>query len=66
MYPIFLETIGKMQFNGDDPNHYEHYQEGHNNQKYPPSTGRLLNTIFPQIPHISYIFGDLRQTVVQW
>ena len=65
-YYIFLETLGKIQFNGDDPDHYEHHQEGHNDQKYPPSTGRLLKTIFLQIPYVTYIFGNLRQNAVQW
>ena len=66
MYPIFLETIGKMQFTGDDPNHHDHYQKGQDHQEYSPSTGRFLMTISSQISHVSYIFGNLRQNGVQW
>ena len=66
MYLIFLKTLGNMQFNGDDPNHHDHHQEGQDDQEHPPSTGRLLMTISPQIPHVSYIFGNLRQNAVQW
>ena len=66
MYHIFLETLGKMQFNGDCPNHHDHSQEGQDDHEPPRSTGRLLLTIPPQIPHISYIFGNLRQNAVQW
>ena len=66
MYPIFLETLGKMEFNGDDPNHHDHHQEGQDDQEHPTSTGSFLMTIFPQIPHVSYIFGNIKQTVFQW
>ena len=66
MYPIFLETLDKMGFNGDDPNHHDHHQEGQNDQECPSSTGKFLITISPQIPHVSYIFGNLRQKSVQW
>ena len=66
MYPIFLETLDKMGFNGDDPNHHDHHQEGQNDQEHPPSTGRFLMTISPQIPYVTYIFGNLRQNAVQW
>ena len=59
MYPIFLESLGKIQFNGNDPNHYDHYQEGQDCQEHPPTTGRFLMTISPQVLHISYIFGNL-------
>ena len=55
-----------MQFNGDDPNHHDHHQEGQDDQEHPPSTGRFFMFIFPQIPYVSYIFGNLRQNVVQW
>ena len=60
MCPIFLETLGKMQFNGDDLNNHDHHQEGQDDEEHPPSTGRFLMTIIPQIPHVSYIFGNLR------
>ena len=65
MYLIFLKTLGNMQFNGDDPNHHDHHQEGQDDQEHPPSTGRLLMTISPQIPHVSYIFGNLRHNAFQ-
>ena len=64
MYPIILETLGKMLFNRDDSNHHNHHQEDQDNQEHPP--GSFLMTIFPQIPYVSYIFGNLRQNVVQW
>ena len=66
MYHIFLETLGKMEFNGDDLNHHDHHQEGQDDQEHPPSTGRFLRNISPQMPHVSYIFGNLRQNAVQW
>ena len=43
---MFLETSGKIQFNEDDPNHYDHLQEPQENQGLPPSMGRFLITIF--------------------
>jgi len=53
MYPIFLESLGKIQFNGDDPNHHDHHQEGQDDLEHLPSTGKFFMTISPQIPHVS-------------
>ena len=47
MYWIFLEILGKIQFNGDDPSHHDHHQEDQDNQECPLSTGRFLMIIFP-------------------
>ena len=66
MYPIFLETLGEIQFNGGDPKYHDHHQECQDDQECPPSTGRFLMTISPPRPHVSYIFGNLGQNPVQW
>ena len=66
MYPIFLETLGEIQFNGGDAKHHDHHQECQDDQECHPSTGRFLMTIFPHRHHVSYIFGNLGQNPVQW
>ena len=35
MYYIFLETLGKIQFNDNDPSNDDHHQEGQNDQECP-------------------------------
>ena len=55
-YYIFLETSVKIQFNEDDPNHYYHLQEPHEDGGRPPSTGRFLTTILDLTHQVSYIF----------
>ena len=44
--PSILETLGKIQFNEVDPNHYDHHQEPHEGGGCPPSMGRFLTTFF--------------------
>ena len=61
MYPIFLETLGKTQFNRDDPKHYDHHLECPDDKECPTSTDWFLMTIFPHRPHVSYILGNLGQ-----
>ena len=63
--PSILETLGKIQFNEVDPNHYDHHQEPHEGGGCPPSMGRFLKTIFYLTPQVLYIFGNLRQNPVQ-
>ena len=62
MYWIFLEILGKIQFNGDDPSPHDHHQEDQDNQECPLSTGRFL-IIFPLN---SYIFGKCWKNSVKW
>ena len=65
-YPIFLETLDEIQFNGGDPKDYDHHQECQDDQECPPSTGRFLMTISPPRPYVSYIFRNLGRNPVQW
>ena len=37
MYYIFLETLGKIQFNDNDSSHCDPCQEGQEDQECPPS-----------------------------
>ena len=62
---IFLETSGKIQFNEDDPYHYDHYQDPLDDTGHPPSMGRFLTTIFQFTPQVLYILRNFRQNPVQ-
>ena len=57
MCHIFLESLGKIEFNEDDPGHHDHHQEGQDNQECPPSTGRFFMTIFITY-HMYPIFSE--------
>ena len=52
MYYIFLETLGKIQFNGVVIKHHDHNHEDNNDQDDQddqvchPSSGRFLMTFF--------------------
>ena len=61
MYFIFLEILGKIKLNDDDPSHCDLHQEDHNLHEYPPGTGMFLMIIFLHKTPLSYIFGNLRQ-----
>ena len=47
MYYIFLEALGKIQFNDNDSSHHDPHQEGQEDQECPPSSRRFLMVIFP-------------------
>ena len=42
MYYIFLETLGKIQFNDNDSSHHDPHQEGQDDQECPPSSKKFL------------------------
>ena len=57
MNDTFSETLGKIQFNGDNLKHHYNNQEGQGDQEYPPSTGRFLVATFaPMTPCIIYFW----------
>ena len=47
MYYIFMETLGKIQFNDNDSSHHDPHQEGQEDQECPPSSRRFLMATYP-------------------
>ena len=45
MYYIFLETLGKIQFNDNDYSHHDPHQEHQEDKECPPSSRRFLMAI---------------------
>ena len=65
MCHIFLESLGNIQFNEDDPTHHDHHQQGHDDQEYPPSTDSFLLLFFQLRPMYHIFFENIRQNLVR-
>ena len=66
-YYIFLETSGQIQLTGGNSRYHDHHQEDQEcGQECPPSMGMSLVALIATNTHVSYIFGILKQNVVDW
>ena len=66
MCHIFLETLGKIQYIGDDFRYHGRHQDDQEAQEHPPSTRVFLMAPLHYLPYVSYISGNLGQNPVHW